>query len=117
MFTSSGGSASSKSSTGQSVWASILVSNFLQLTEEAEHWGCVRHLLVLHKRQGHSVTVLVAQDNQRKSLLIIYIEQGKFMMAAQAKGYRQVKKEELEASIEDAEDAIENANDKKLREH
>ena len=61
------------------------------------------------------MTVLVAQDNQGKSLLIIYIEQGRFTMAAQAKGFRQVKKEELEACIEDAKDAIGNARDKKLR--
>ena len=26
-------------------------------------WGCVHHLLVRYKKQGHSVTVLVAQDN------------------------------------------------------
>ena len=62
MFTSSGGSVTSKSSTVNSVWASILVSNLL--AEEAEHWGCVHHLLVLRKKQGHSVSVLVAQDNK-----------------------------------------------------
>ena len=61
------------------------------------------------------MAVSVAQDNQGKSLLIIYIEQGRFTMAAQAKGFRQVKKEELEACIEDAKDAIGNARDKKLR--
>ena len=36
-------------------------------------------------------------------------------MAAQAKGYRLVKKEELEACIEDARDAIDNAKEQKLK--
>ena len=36
-------------------------------------------------------------------------------MAAQAKGYRQVKKEELDACMEDARDAIDNAKEQKLR--
>merc|ERR1712030_11671 len=48
-------------------------------------------------------------------LLIIYIGQGRFTMAAQAKVFRQVKKEELEACIEDAMDAIENVRNKKLK--
>ena len=33
------------------------------IAKETEHWGCVHHLLVRYKKQGHSVTVLVAQDN------------------------------------------------------
>ena len=36
-------------------------------------------------------------------------------MAAQAKGYRLVKKEELEACMEDARDAIDNAKEQKLK--
>ena len=50
-----------------------------------------------------------------KSLPIIYIGQGRFTMAAQAKVFRQVKKEELEACIEDAMDAIGNVRNKKLK--
>ena len=43
-------------------------------TEGVEHWGCAQHLPVQDKRQGYRVSVLVAQDNQRKSLLIISSE-------------------------------------------
>ena len=50
-----------------------------------------------------------------KSLLIIYIGQGRFTMAAQAKVFRQVKKEELETCIEDAMEAIENVKSKQLK--
>ena len=67
------------------------------------------------REAGAQCVCVGCSGQQGKSLLIIYIGQGRFTMAAQAKVFRQVKKEELEACIEDAMDAIENVKSKKLK--